>query len=452
MNQSNQTRISRRQALKYAGSAGAMLAFPTVLPSTVFGQNAPSNRVTVGMVGAGRQAAIVNIKNMLNMNDVQIVAVCDVDRWRLDNAKKAVDEKYGDTGCKAYTDWREVLARDDIDAIMNSTPDHWHVPISLAAVRCGKHVSCEKPLTLSIAEGRALADAVKKHGVVFRTDSECRSHPFMHKTAELVRNGYIGKIKRFEVGVPAGDVAGGNPEPMPVPEELNYDMWMGPIAEKPYTVDAVHPPKGYGRPGWMRCRDTCEGMITNWGTHLIDVAQLVNNSERTGPVSVEGTGQYPEPGSGLWNVLLDFRVQYQYAGGIPMDYIIDKAGAYLRVEGEEGWLQANWFRPGGFQASDPALLEIELKDSDLHIPRREDKEDFIYCIKNNAPDQSMADAEVGHRTCSIGQLAHIAIQCGGKLEWDPAKERFTNSDQANEMLTKDYRQPWDLKIAIGSVG
>jgi len=434
--------------LQSVGAVGLISSFPTIVPSTVFGKNAPSNRVTVGMIGVGRQGRHVNLKTMVNMEGVQIVTVCDVDKWRLNNAKKIVDSKYGDTGCRTFSDWREVIARDDIDAIMNSTPDHWHVPISLAAVRRGKHVSCEKPLTLSIAEGRMLADATAKHGVVFRTDSECRSDAYMHKIAELVRNGYIGRIRRIEVGVPRGDKAGGKADPMPVPAELDYDMWLGPAVKKPYMVDAVHPSKSYKRPGWMRCRDTCEGMITNWGTHVIDVAQLANNSERTGAVSIEGTGSYPKPGSGLWNVLTDFKVQFKYANGVTMDYLIDSAGAYLRIEGDEGWLQANWHRKGGFQASDIRILKTKLKKSDLRFPQRSDKGDFIYCIRNRAPNESMADAEVGHRTCSMGQLAHIAIQRGQKLEWNPDKERFVDNSEANTMLSRSYRDPWGLEIKI----
>ena len=400
------------------------------------------------MIGVGRQGTKVNLRTLLGRTDVQIVSVCDVDKWRMDNAKKMVDGEYGDKGCRADSDWREVLGRDDIDAIVNSTTDCWHVPISLAAVRKGKHVCCEKPLTLSIEEGRILADAVEEQGVVFRTDSECRSHSYMHKTAELVRNGYIGKIKRFEIGVPRGDIAGGKLNPTAPPPELDYDMWLGPTEKKPYTVDAVHPVKSYGRPGWMRCRDTCEGMITNWGTHVLDVAQLVNNSERTGPVSVEGTGTYPDPGSGIWNVLIDFNVQFKYADGITMDYIIDKAGAYLRVEGEEGWIHANWHRKGGFQASDINILRTRLKAGDLRIPQRGDKDDFIHCIKKNAPNESMADAEVGHRSCSMGQIAHIAIQRGKKMEWDPKTERFAGDDKANKMLSKAYREPWGLNVTI----
>ena len=438
---------TRRQMLRRIGATGVVAAFPTVVPSSVFGRTAPSNRITVGMIGMGRQALYANLKPFLHSGDAQVLAVCDVDKWRLNKAKETVDQHYDNAACRAYTDWREVLARDDIDAVMNSTPDHWHVPISLAAVRRSMHVSCEKPLTLSVAEGRALADAAKKHGVVFRTDSECRTDSYLHKTAELVRNGYLGKIKRIEVGVPTGDVAGGNAQPMPVPEELDYDMWVGPAPLKPYTVDRVHPRHSYKRPGWMRCRDTCEGMVTNWGTHTVDVAQQIHDSERTGPVSVEGKGQYPAPDSGLWAVLLDFRVQYRYADGVVLDYHTAK-GAFIRVEGEDGWIHAPWLG-GRITASDPKILRLRLKDSDVHLPQRQDKEDFLYGIKHNAA--TMADAEVGHRTCSMCQLGHIAIQLGRKLRWNPDVELFVNDDEANRMLHKSYRAPWGLDIEVASV-
>ena len=437
-------KITRRQVLKAAGTAGVALGFPAIVPSSVFGKNAPSNRIAIGMIGMGRQAMYTNIPPFLQSKDCQVVAVCDVDKWRLDNAKKKVDEFYKNSDCRAYTDWRDVIKRDDIDAIMNSTSDHWHVPISLAAVRKGKHVSCEKPLTLSINEGRVLADAVKKNGVVFRTDSECRSNAYMHKTAQLAINGYLGNIKRIEVGVPAGDVAGGNPKPMEVPSDLDYDMWVGPAPMKPYTVDRVHPRKSYSRPGWMRCRDTCEGMITNWGTHLLDIAQQLNNTERTGPVSIEGTGKYPEAGSGLWNVLLDLQVQYKYASGVVLDYLIDVP--YIKVEGDEGWIKTHWNSRGGMTAHDKSIFRVKLKDSDIHLPLRQDKEDFIYAIKNKC--NTMADAEVGHRTCSVGQLGHIAIQRGKKLSWDPKNERFADDEKANRMLKIPHRKPWGLDEGI----
>ena len=373
------TGISRRGALKRMAAAAAPLA----LPSGLWGATAANGKIAVAMIGMGRQARYANLKPFLESEATVVRAVCDVDQWRLDNAKNIVDKFYKNGDCTVYRDFREIIARDDIDAVMVSTPDHWHVPIALAAVRAGKHVSCEKPLTLSIAEGRLLADAAKTAGVTFRTDSECRSNRNMHRAAELVRNGCLGKLTRIEVTVPTGDAAGGNPEPMPVPEGLDYEMWLGPAPEKPYTLDRVHPREAYSRPGWMRCRDTCEGMITNWGTHLLDVAQWANGTERTGPVDIEAGGVYPEPGSGLWNVLLSFSGRFHYASGLPLDYRTSDA-PYVRFEGEDGWIQSTWFDGGpykaGLTASDEKLLETEIPADGVHLPRREDKEDFIHGI------------------------------------------------------------------------
>ena len=429
---------TRRTFMKSCIAAGAM---PFIAPSALWGQTAPSGTLALAMIGLGRQAIQINLPALLGLPGVRIVALCDVDGWRLEKAKAEVDRYYGNNDCAVYRDWREVVARDDIDAVMNSTPDHWHVPISLAAVKAGKHVSCEKPLTLSIAEGRRLADAVKEHGAVFRTDTECRSHADMHKIAELVRNGRVGRVTHIDVGVPEADGPGGGAAPMPVPEELDYDMWLGPAPEKPYTVDRVHPAKSLKRPGWMRCRETCEGIITNWGTHMLDLAQLCLDTERTGPVEVEGAGVFPEPGSGLWNVLSSFEAHFRYADGATLRYHTDPAGAYIKVTGEEGWIHGDWLRPGpGLAASDAVLLEAPLKAGALSIPRRADKEDFVNAILNDVP--VMIDAEIGHRACSMGQMAHIAIQRGGKLAWDPDKERFTNDEEANALLTRAIRGNW----------
>ena len=435
MSKNGQRNITRRQLLKAAGATGIISTFPSIIPSTVLGKNAPSNRIHVAMIGMGRQAHYSNLPGFLHSDDARVIAVCDVDQWRLDNAKKKVDDHYQNSECKAYTDWREIISRDDVDAVMNSTSDQWHVPISLLAVNAGKHVCCEKPISLSVAEGRILADAAKKKGVVFRTDTECRTNGYMHKTAILTRNGYIGKVKHIKVGVPAGDKgAVGNPEPMPVPPELDYEMWTGPAPMKPYCVDRVHKPHSYARPGWMRCRSTCEGVVTNWGTHLLDVAQLANNTERTGPVSVEGKGTF---GAGIWDVLQTFEIHYEYANGITLDYVTDRP--YVRIEGDEGWIFAPWLSKDRIQAHDESILRT--KQFDIQIAQREDKEDFIYAIKNNC--NTMIDAEVGHRTCSMGQIGHIAVQMGQKLAWDPKAEQFTNNNEANKLLQIAHRKPWD---------
>ena len=429
------TLMPRRRALAWLAAGVA----PMVLPSRLLGKDAPSNRVALAMIGTGRQAYHTNLPTLLGLPGVRVVSVCDVDRKRAEAAKAKVDAHYGDTACRLFTDFREALGMPGLDAVMNSTPDHWHVLISLAAIAKGLHVSCEKPLTRYLRDGRLLADAAAKKGVVFRTDTECRSNSYMTRTADLAINGYLGTIKRFEVGVPREAGSGtGDPTPMPVPEHLDYEMWLGPAAHKPYTRDRVHPDNLNGRPGWMRVLDYCEGIVTNWGTHLIDVAQSINGTERSGPVAVEGKGHFPKEG-GLWNTLTDFELKYRYQNGVTLDYRMDVP--YLRVEGDEGWIQSHWNSPGGIKASDPKILRVKFKPSDIRVPTRGDKQDFISAIREGT--KVMADAEIGHRTCSIGQIGHIAIRLGRRLEWDPGTETFKDGGEANGMLQGTYRNPWN---------
>ncbi|MBD3175260.1 MAG: twin-arginine translocation signal domain-containing protein, partial [Armatimonadia bacterium] len=313
--------ISRRSFLKGA----AALAAPTIIPASALGlQGAtpPSERINVGMIGTGRQALIVSLPQLLNMPDVQVVAVCDVDAWRLADAKKRVDDHYG-AGCMATGDYGDVLARDDIDAVLISTPDHWHTPLALEAMEAGKDVALEKPITRTIAEGQALVETAARTARVFRVDSEFRSQPGVHRAAELVRNGFIGEIQRVSVGVPGSDI-GCPPQPaMPVPGELDYETWQGPAPRQPYTELGVHPPHAYGRPGWMRHLFYCDGMVTNWGTHLNDGAMWATGLERTGPVEIQATGTYPEPPT-FWNVMTGFEIEYVFEGGLPWTYRTDR--------------------------------------------------------------------------------------------------------------------------------
>ena len=420
-----------------------MLA-PTIVPSSVFGSNAPGSRITVGMIGMGRQAYYSNLKSFLSAGDVQVVAVCDVDSWRLENGRRAVEAHYGKggtsgtfRGCSAYRDFREVLGRADIDAVMISTPDHWHIPMATAAARAGKDISCEKPLTLSIAEGRVLSDTVRRYGRVFRTDSEFRSHACFQRACELVLNGRIGKIHTIRTGVPAGDIAGAPERPMAAPEELDYDMWVGPAPLSPYTEKGVHPRHSFSRPGWMRVPEYCEGMITNWGAHLNDIAQWGNGTERTGPVEVEGTGEYPR--DGLWNVLLKFEVRYKYADGVRLIYNVSRP--YVRFEGTEGWVEAD-YGTRAITAEPQSILKSRIKPDEIHLPLKDEKRDFIDAVKTRG--RTLEDAEVGHRTTSLCQLGHIAIQVGRKLRWDPEAERFVNDEGANRLLTRPMRSPWRL--------
>lgn len=445
-------KIARRQFLTRAvqASLGAV-SLPYLIPSSALGMAgsvAPSNRITVGMIGLGRQVLAYNLPFFIRQPDCEIVALCDADRWRLDVSEERTAAYYGEKKnrcpkipkCPRYVDFREVLARKDVDTVMISTPDHWHVPMSVMAVKAGKDVCCEKPLTRSIPEGRVLSDLVTKHKRVFRTDSEFRSLAQFHRAVELVRNGRIGKLHTIRTGVPGGPATSPPFVTMPVPEELNYDLWQGPAAVKPYTEQRVHQIKGYQRPGWMNIRDYSDGTILNWTTHLNDIAQWGNNTERSGPVAVEGHGKFPPKGN-MWDVLMQFEFTCTYANGVKL--ICKSEGAYTRFEGSEGWIHANFSAQPRLDAEPKSLLDAKIGEQEVRFPLKHEKRDFLDAVKTRG--QTLADAEVGHRTASLGHLGHIAIQLGRKLKWDPAKERFVGDDEANKLLDlPPARAPWRI--------
>jgi predicted dehydrogenase len=403
------------------------------------GKAAPSNRISVGVIGVGRQTVQINLVQFLGMPDVQVVAVCDVDAWRLDNARKQVEDAYAKQaastaykGCKTYQDFRELLADKSIDAIFVGTPDHWHVPISTAAIKAGKDVSCEKPLSRFIRQGREFSDLVTQQQRVFRNDSEFRSLENFYTAVELVRNGRIGKVQTIRAGVPKEyerEPVGCPPQPdMPVPPELDYEHWQGPAPHAPYTEKRVTKPHAYERGGWMRHVYYCDGMLTNWGSHIIDIVQWGNDTERTGPVEVEARGAYP-PADSFWNVLVDFEAEYRYANGVRLYYKTDKP--YVRFEGSEGWILAGY--PNTLQADPAAVLDSKIREDEIHFPFKTDKQDFIDAVKTRG--RTLEDAEVAHRALSICHLVNIAIQLGHRLEWDPANERFIKNDAANTFLS-----------------
>lgn len=440
------TALSRRRFLKGALAAGAAVSAPAIVPGTVFGADAPSNRIALGMLGMGRQALFANLPAFLHSEEVRVVAVCDVDALRLEKARQEVEKCYAGQktsgaykGCSVFRDFREFLARDDIDAVMISTPDHWHVPMAIAAAKAGKDIALEKPITLSIAEGRVLSDTVRRYGRVFRTDSEARSQWFFHRAAEIARNGLLGKLHTIRTGTPRESLPLVDAVPAPAPDELDYDLWLGPAPVAPYTENRVHPRRSYNRPGWMCVRDYCDGMISNWGTHLNDIAQWGHGTERTGPVEVEARGAYPA--SGLWNVLSDFQASYRFADGVQWFYTMSRP--YVRFEGDAGWVEADW-STNGLTAHPESLLKEKIGAAGVHLPLKSEKKDFIECVKSRG--QTVADAEVGHRTTSICHLAHISIQLGGqRLKWDPDKERFADNDAANRLAQRPaLRAPWTL--------
>ncbi len=440
----NQVSFNRRSFLKGAVAAGAALAAPRVVPASARGADgtvAPSNRITIGMIGVGRQVVAYNLPFFLDAPDAQVVALCDVDRWRLELESERLVRIYGGNvlqrriqGVAKTQDYREVIGRDDVDAVMISTSDPWHVPISIEAVEAGKDVCCEKPLTRFIGEGRRLADLVKQRGRVFRTDSEFRSIAHFHRAVELVRNGVIGRLTTIRCGVPFGPDNSPKHVDMPVPEELDYEMWQGPAPRRPYTEQRVHERRGYERPGWMNILDYCDGMITNWGTHLCDIAQWGNGTEETGPVDVRGHGEYV-PAGGLWNVLHKFEVHYRYANGVELFYRTDTP--YTRFEGTEGWIRADF--PRGLTAEPASVLTAELGADAVRFPLKHEKRDFLDCIKTR--ERTLADAEVGHRTTALCHLGHIAIHLNQPLRWDPDNEQFLNSDAANALVAQPILEP-----------
>lgn len=432
--------MKRRQFLK---QSLLYTAAPAIVPASVFGANAPSNRITIGMIGTGRQGVKPNLAQLLKQPDAQVIAVCDVDRWRMSEAHKQTDAAYAERfgkeykGCQEHHDFREILARRDIDAVMISTPDFWHVPMGVLAARAGKHFAIEKPLSISIAQGRALAEAVKKYNVITRVDSEFRSLRPFNRLVELVRNGRLGKIHTVRVGLPT-ETEPVPPQPdSPAPPELDYEMWLGPMPRVPYTEKRVHNRHDLkSRPNWMRISDYANGMIANWGAHLFDVAQWALQTELTGPVAVEGAGEFSK---GLWNTIRTFEIKYTYASGVVMTAKTDKP--YLRFEGSEGWAQAEF--PSGFNASNPAWLTYKAEKGELDLSGTlEDKADFLQAVRTRKP--SLEPLEVGHRTITIAQMGMIVATLGYALKWNPDTEQF-NDNAANAMAKgTELRRPWDV--------
>lgn len=435
--------IKRRDFIK-DGALGTIGAFaiPNFVPSYLLGKKAPANRINVAMIGLGRQTVSPNIPQFLKSENAQVVAVCDVDKWRLANGQKQVNDFYSQQkdftymGCDAYGDFREVLLRKDIDAVMIATPDHWHVPVAIEAARAGKHISLEKPISTCIEHGRQLVKAIKKYGVITRNDSEFRPLPKFSRAVELVRNGRIGKMQRIFVAVPA-ELSGESLKPestMPVPEELNYDMWLGPAFEAPYTEKRVHAVKAYGRPGWMRVDSYCNGMISNWGAHLMGIVQWGNNSEYTGPVAIEGTGEFDK---GLWNTLNKFDIKYRYTNGVEVFFKIEKP--YVRFEGSDGWIEVEY--PDKLSASSQTILDSQTSPGEISFSNLlSDKEDFLQAIKTGK--QSFEPLETAHRTISMCQLGLIAVKTGSALTWNPGTEEILNDNAASALLNIPIREKY----------
>lgn len=452
--------MERRTFLKnsLAGIAGASIGFPTIVPATVFGKNAPSNKINIGQIGCGRIARDHDLPGTWQHDVARIMAVSDVDSNRMADGKKLIEayytkktgnSKYVDV--KMYGDYREMLLNKEIDAVIISTPDHWHSQPALEAALAGKDIYLQKPTSLTVKEGRLLSDVVQKKGTILQVGTQQRSSPQFRIAAELVRNGRIGKLHTVRIGLP-GDPAGPYVAPMPIPKSLNYDMWLGSTPEMPYTEIAVHPQVGYGRPGWLRIEQFGAGMITGWGQHHFDSAAWGMDTELTGPTRIQAVAEFPK--AGLWNVHGDFMVKAEYANGITMY----TSGGYpngIRYEGTEGWIfvsRGNYVASSSdpvqteksksaLDASDPKILTSVIGPNEIHLYKSDEHHgNWLDCIKTRK--QPLSPVEIGHRACTVCLVSHIAMKLPRTLEWDPVAERFKNDDEANAMLSRPQRKPY----------
>jgi predicted dehydrogenase len=436
-------------------------SFPSIVPASVFGRNAPSNRINVAAIGAGRISRGHDMPGVWQNSYAQIMAVCDVDLHRAEEGKQLVNEFYSKRdgkpydGVKLYTDYRELLQNKDIDAVIISTPDHSHAMIGVAAAKAKKHIYMQKPASLTIAEGRIISDVVNKSGVKFQIGSQQRSTEQFRYAAELVRNGRIGELKTVYVGLP-GDPPGGNKTAMPLPANFNYDMWLASTPDVYYTEERVHPQKGYARPGWLRCEQFGAGMITGWGSHHIDSAHWGMGMERSGPVEVWCEKAEFAKG-GLWNVHGIFKTHAMYTNGVHM-IVSNEFDNGIKFEGTNGWI---FVSRGDYQAtsSDPAkpgpqAKKIDASDAKILTSVIGESEykftvstshhgNWLEAIRDNK--KTIAPVEEAHRSCSACLLHHISMKLKRKLQWDPTKEKFKNDAEANKMLSRAQRKGYEVK-------
>jgi myo-inositol 2-dehydrogenase / D-chiro-inositol 1-dehydrogenase len=450
--------MKRRDFLRNtAATAAGTLVVPTIVPSSVFGNPSPNSRINIGQIGCGRMGR-GDVAGTIKFDRARFVAVCDVDRKRMADGKKMIEDHYlNKTGSrnyidvKMYDDYRDMLMDPDIDAVIISTPDHWHEQPAMEAALAGKDIYLQKPNSLTVAAGRQMSDVVQRQGVILQVGTQQRSSEQFRIAAELVRNGRIGRLHTVRVGLP-GDPSGPEAAEMPVPPNLNFDRWLGSTPVVPYTETGVHPQNDYGRPGWLRLENYGSGMITGWGQHHFDSAAWGMNTEYTGPVSVEAVAEFPK--SGLWNVHGDFMVKAEYENGITM-YTSGGFPNGIRYEGTGGWIfvsrgnytatasdpvSANESRKA-LDASDPRILEYKPGTGWLSLYRSTDHYgDWLESIVSRT--QPVCTVETGHRACTVCLISHIAMKLPGRLEWDPRSERFRNNDLANSMLSRPQRYPY----------
>ena len=457
-----QTKTSRRDFMRGAAASGAALAFPSIIPASVLGADAPSNTLNVAQIGCGRIGRTMDAPGFMRAKGARIVAACDLDSRRLAGMQQFVARHYKTSADSIVgaRDFHDLISRSDIDIVSISTPDHWHAQIAIEAAFAGKHVYMQKPASLTIREGRLFSAAVTEANRKFLLGSQQRSSVQFQKACAFVREGRLGKIKAIEVGLP-GDPGGGNTKEMPVPQCLDYDFWLGSTPKVYYTEDRVHSQNAdlkkavNSRPGWLRCEQFGAGMITGWGSHHLDIVHWAMGWEGMGAKYIEGKGKFHT--GGLWDV----HITLTYPDGTPVR-VWDKFPNGVRFIGEKGWIfvsrgaakmtASDPVSPGrklkALDASDPALIAGNPSASlypHMGFGTRHHHQNLIDAIKGNY--ESLVPAETAHRSCTACLLSWIGMKLGRKLEWDWKKEQFVNDAEANAMLEREERAPYGAKRA-----
>jgi predicted dehydrogenase len=456
---------TRRHFLKTATRLSAAAAAPLFAPASLFGANAPSNRINVGFIGCGNQSTI-DLPAFLGHADCQVLAVCDVNTashgYRTPDqflGRKPAQEKVNAfyaaqttagtyRGCEAYNDFREVLARKDIDAVAVVVPDHWHGLMTVMAARAGKDIYCEKPLSLTVSQGQAMVKAVREHGRILQTGSHYRSSPDNRRACELVRNGRIGQVQRIVTQVAEINAVDPGPgwQPTPIPEGFDYELWLGPAPWAPYHKDRC----------FYRFRfnlDYSGGQVTNFGAHSNDAAQWALGMDASGPVEIEDQGSEWPPKGGLYNTATRTAFRARYASGPELICRTDKPGFGIRFEGTEGWIEYGY---QGLKTNPESLKTSPIRPSELRLPvsnpdRTQESgqfhvpdhvRNFLESIRSRK--DPVAPVEAGHRSATVCHLGNIAMLLKRNLRWDPDREQFVGDEEANRMLARPMRAPWHL--------
>lgn len=469
MNTSLKTRkknLTRRKFFARIARGAAACGVPVLIPASVLGALAPSNRINVGVIGQGNQST-VDVPAFLQQDDVQVVAVCDVntashgyrnpgqflgrkpgqDAVNAFYAKKTGIDQY--KGCDVHIDFREVIGRSDVDAVVIIVPDHWHAIMTVMAAKAGKDIYCEKPLSLTIRQGQEMVKAVRQYKRVLQTGCMWRSCPAASFACELVRNGRIGKVQRILTEVAENNAKSPGPDwkPMPVPEGFDYETWLGPAPSAPYHVDRC----------FYRFRfilDYSGGQTTNFGCHSNGLAQWAMGADHSGPVEFEDLGsEWPAPDD-LFTTATKVGFRARYDNGVELICKTTKRGFATRFEGTEGWVEFDY---QGIQTSPESLRTTTLGPNEirLSISAKDQPEDrtkhtisykhvrnFIDCVKSR--EEPVEPVEAGHRTASLCHLGNIAMKLHRKIRWDPQHEQILNDEEAAGMLSRPIRAPWSL--------